>query len=557
MKTSLQLRFPTCRREQSLRGSVLITAMIFSIILAVGVVSYLSLSHNSLKLAQRTFLANTAANLAEAGLEEAVMSFNQLGYSTGATDVANAWPTATGWNRGTSVADVYMTDMGQNYSTATPPTVSFSGGGGTGAQGTAVVTTYYTYDSTGVSIEHTEVSGVTITHPGSGYTSAPTITLTGGGGTGASAKARLAATRTLTFNNLGQNTSGTVKVWAAGYDGSAVIPIVVAKAIVQPADGPPVQKMIKIVLSKNGILPKGVVAKNGINWNGHPAADSYISSTVPGIPPFTDYDHSPHRANTILASLNGTIDLSHGTVSGNVMLGPGVTVTGGTITGQVIGNFSANFNLDPTPTNSGATAGVDLGSSLPATLPRAVDAPAADGTYYYYVHGATIGGTSITSGKRVKIVGNGGTSVGPGFNVLSDVGSAGPPAVAPSCGNATLYIDGPVNLSGNGSINTTSWAGALTINTTTTHAITVSGNGKVCCVLNAPNAALTGNGGGNDAKDFCGSFVVGSITSNGHMSFHYDEGLGSYTNPRPWALSLWKELQTAQERAIYADKLNF
>lgn len=56
------------------------------------------------------------------------------------------------------------------------PTVAFSGGGGTGAAATAVLTN-------GV------VTGITITNAGSGYTSAPTVTISGGGGAGATATA--------------------------------------------------------------------------------------------------------------------------------------------------------------------------------------------------------------------------------------------------------------------------------------------------------------------------------------------------------------------------------
>ena len=49
------------------------------------------------------------------------------------------------------------------YTTA--PTVTFSGGGGTGASATATI------DASG------QVTGITITNGGSGYTSAPTVTI--------------------------------------------------------------------------------------------------------------------------------------------------------------------------------------------------------------------------------------------------------------------------------------------------------------------------------------------------------------------------------------------
>lgn len=83
------------------------------------------------------------------------------------------------------VASITITNGGTTY--GTPPTVTFTGGGGTGAAGTATV-------SGGV------VTGVTITNPGSGYTSAPTVGFTGGGGSGAAGTAVLSTFKVWTFN---------------------------------------------------------------------------------------------------------------------------------------------------------------------------------------------------------------------------------------------------------------------------------------------------------------------------------------------------------------------
>jgi hypothetical protein len=537
--------------KMAVRGSALITALIFAIIIDITLISYIKLSTNSLKLAHRTFFADAAANLAEAGTEEAVWSFNQMGYDTDPTHVAAAW---SGWTLGNTVGDAYMSSQGTGYTSA--PTVTFTGGGGTGAAGTATITTVILYQG-GVNVPYTLVSGVTITNPGSGYTSAPVITLTGGGGSGAVAVARLSASRTISFPTMDQNASGSVKVWVAGYDGSAVEPIAVTKAIITPYDhSAPITKTIKIIMSKSGALPKGLIAKNAITWNGHPFADSFISSPSPGVPPFTQWSMGVSRSNITIGSLDGpSIDLgSGGVVDGNVMLGPGVTLAGsGTVTGNTIPNMTYSFSMPTYPTNTGATGYINLGTvaSLPATLPTAADiaaAPtgAADGKYYYFVNGATIGTTTITAGKNVVIVGTS-TSMAPGLSI----GVSGT-----QVGSATIYMDGPVAI-GNGSINTSSWAGALNVYTTTTSNTTISGNGFFCGCLFAPNSTLVGNGGGNNSEDLCGSFVVGGVTSNGHMSFHYDEALGSPPTTKAWSLALWAELQTAADRALYDSKLNF
>jgi autotransporter-associated beta strand protein len=67
-----------------------------------------------------------------------------------------------------------LTNGGSGYTSA--PTVTISGGGGTGATATATVLN-------GV------VTGITITNIGSGYTNVPTVTISGGGGSGAVAAA--------------------------------------------------------------------------------------------------------------------------------------------------------------------------------------------------------------------------------------------------------------------------------------------------------------------------------------------------------------------------------
>ena len=75
-----------------------------------------------------------------------------------------------------ALARVIITSGGSGYTSA--PTVSFTGGGGTGATATAIL-------SGGA------VTGLVLGAGGSGYTSAPTVGFTGGGGSGAAAIAAL------------------------------------------------------------------------------------------------------------------------------------------------------------------------------------------------------------------------------------------------------------------------------------------------------------------------------------------------------------------------------
>lgn len=80
---------------------------------------------------------------------------------------------------GQGVLSATVTAGGSAYTTA--PTVSFTGGGGSGATGTATI-------AAGA------VTAITITNPGFGYTSAPAVAFAGGGGTGATATSTVGPT---------------------------------------------------------------------------------------------------------------------------------------------------------------------------------------------------------------------------------------------------------------------------------------------------------------------------------------------------------------------------
>lgn len=77
---------------------------------------------------------------------------------------------------GENLREITVTNGGSGYSSANPPDVTITGGGGSGATARATV-------SGGA------ITAITITDRGAFYTSAPTVTITGGGGTGATATA--------------------------------------------------------------------------------------------------------------------------------------------------------------------------------------------------------------------------------------------------------------------------------------------------------------------------------------------------------------------------------
>ena len=151
-----------------------------------------NVSANSLNTVMR--ILDTGVTEIDA-IETAFAASMKLVFATGGTGDFTVGETVTGNGKsavglpslsGDTIASVTITDGGEGYLSASPPAVTFSGGGGTGAAGTAVV------NSSGL------VTGVTITNAGSGYTSVPTITFAPSpSNTTAEVKSWDSATRTL------------------------------------------------------------------------------------------------------------------------------------------------------------------------------------------------------------------------------------------------------------------------------------------------------------------------------------------------------------------------
>lgn len=127
----------------------------------------------------------------------------QLAFSGGGSDSQAVGSPVVTTNSG-GVSGVIITAGGSSYSVNT--TVTFSGGGGSGAAGIPLATN-------GV------ITGVQVTNPGHGYTSAPSVTIAdGGGGTGSGATA-------ISTVETGQVTSISVTTGGSGYVGNPTVTI--------------------------------------------------------------------------------------------------------------------------------------------------------------------------------------------------------------------------------------------------------------------------------------------------------------------------------------------
>ena len=112
------------RASSSRRGAVLIVALLLATGLAIAIGSNLSITSTNLKISGRAFHNNTAMNLAETGLEEALWSINRNLEGNTA-----AW---TGWSRdGNKATRTFgSVDLGQNTVGSTRVYISNTSGSG-------------------------------------------------------------------------------------------------------------------------------------------------------------------------------------------------------------------------------------------------------------------------------------------------------------------------------------------------------------------------------------------------------------------------------------------
>ncbi len=202
-------------------------------------------------------IAAAAANTTTTGTFLSVSSVNftnsasgryvtQASVSIGAAPAGGTTATATAVMK---VGSAAVTSGGTGYTSA--PTVTISGGGGSGATATAT-------------LNNTTVSFITITNGGTGYTSQPTVTITGGGGSGATAVA---------FLNVG---SVTVTNPGSGYTARPSVTFS-APSSGTPTTGSALLSVTNIVLSNAGA---GYTTVPGVSITAAPSGGTTATATA-------------------------------------------------------------------------------------------------------------------------------------------------------------------------------------------------------------------------------------------------------------------------------------
>ena len=257
------------------------------------------------------------------------------------------------------VTAISVTAAGSGYSST--PTITFSGGGGTGATANAIV-------SGG------QITGFTITSPGTGYTSAPTVTITDTTGTGASGSATFGSGATLT---TALNSLNPVSITAASEGTGSSSTTVTVSAANNFSAGE--------VVNISGIAPTGydgnvTITAAGSTSFAYTAASGLGSATLSSATA-SDYIYAIYNGDnsfsassssitqTIAADPTAVITPSQNNVAINTTQAYTATISGNSLLGSPTG--SVIFKIVSATTNSSGSPLISTSSSSITLTPGA------------------------------------------------------------------------------------------------------------------------------------------------------------------------------------------
>jgi hypothetical protein len=253
-----------------------------------------------------------------------------------------------------SLSTIFVTGGGAGYTSA--PTVTLTGGGGTGATATATVVGGF-------------VTGITITNAGSGYTSAPTVSFSGGGATTAAAaiaQITPGAVASITVNSNGSGYTAAPIVTILG-DGRTVA---TGTASIQGTVGG-----YLITSAGSGYTAIGLAAGSGTASATGSLTGGQLTTVNPG-GAGAGYSSAPvfnvsgdGTGASVLATLAGSVSFIARTAGSGYTYAPTILITGGRATQainglQMVGTGSVSITNSGSITvaNATTTPGANRGS---------------------------------------------------------------------------------------------------------------------------------------------------------------------------------------------------
>ena len=283
--------------------------------------------------------------------------------------------------------------------------------------------------------------------------------------------------RTFDLGKLEGGSTAQVKVYARS---GVAAPMLIARAIVTPPQGAPIEKWIKVTLSRRSRFAVGGLGREGIkgsgnnvyfaSWNSNPDKDD---STL--FIPYSDGVKNDKMSlatseldaelNSGQADVNGKAAVASNSlddikVGPNGYIGPFGTAEGTKDPNSVSTDFTADLDIPVFPSSSPTSVGA-ITTDMTLPLDADYDASKTDQTYYYYATELTLNNETLTIKPGTKVVLNveraGGVDVGGGSGSLAVGGTlttdttTGVTTYLPA--QLEIYTAGNVSISGKGAAN--------------------------------------------------------------------------------------------------------
>jgi hypothetical protein len=382
------------------------------------------------------------------------------------------------------------------------------------------------------------------------------------------------------FYDLSGGAKGQVKVWVGGYNPPTTMTWhAVAEATITLGDGTTLKKMSEAYLLQRSYSDRGMIARNGIEFNGNVMIDAWRSRGDP-YNIVNDYPYSTtNRVAEAQIASPKLVTLQNADVFGFAAIGSN-TVTYDALnevgidcgpSGRLRGVFPPGSGSGPGIDNTRVTC--DFTCSFPdVNPPTGVITPlAADitsGTHTLSAGQWSVTNISLNAASDGIVVGPTATNVT--LVVYGNISLEGGAKIKIYPGSSlTIYSNGNVTITGaagieNGTATVPSNPDAFTLlglrteaqvvaSPTSIQVWKVQGTSHLSCVIFGPNANIEVNGTG----DTYGSIVGNFVDMVGSGNFHQDLSLASKRISGLWKVMKWRELSSAADRAVYASHLSF
>ncbi len=485
--------------SHSRRGSVLVVAMIFAVIIAISLASYLELSVTSYRLSQRSFYANAAMDLVDMGLEQGMWSLNQAdwtggGFAARGSTYPNQWqgtfPTgATGYysypGNVKGQVKVWVDNSVANPHIVAKATIFFNNGA--------------------TLVKEAEIYSKRDSYFNNGLVAKNSITFSGNNA------------QVDSWNSNPANTSGTYIPYSSsvatdsGKVGSTSVQvdsISVSNANIYGYAAIGSSSLSGISVGPNGLVgpygtPNGTIDTTHVTYD---FTTSFPDATAPTTSGYT------------IAAISGATSLPRAgdtpAADGKYYYSvPSISLSGNGSTLNIGGAAASNVVLVVT----GST-----GSSVSVSGKGGIDIAKGSTLAMYTAGDVSIGGNGIINGSYDP------------SETLSATNAPNQPSAFQVYGTRSAG-----DVTSNGEQN-----------------ISIAGNGVLSGVVYAPNANISLTGGGNNGQ-VLGAMVGNNVTVTGNSVFHYDESLANLNSSNLWTVSKWREVASATNRATFAPELNF